>query len=168
MAALIGFDRPQLEAVVAQTPEVVLANDNHAGQVVISGTVPAVETVLEQVKIKRAVRLNVSGAFHSPLMAEAAAKFRQILEPVSFHRAEVPVLSNVEPTPTVDPEVLKARLLEQMTGPVRWREIAQRLAAAGMEQVVEVGPGAVLTGLIKRTCPNLTLVKVGGVAELPA
>jgi [acyl-carrier-protein] S-malonyltransferase len=168
MAALIGFDRSQLETVVEQTPEVVLANDNHAGQVVISGTETAVETVLAQVKVKRTVRLNVSGAFHSPLMAEAATKFQQILEPVTFQPAQVPVLSNVEPTPAIAPEVLKERLRQQMTGPVRWREISQNLAASGVEQVIEVGPGKVLTGLIKRTCPDLGFANVSSAAELPA
>lgn len=168
MAALIGFDRSHLEMVVEQTPEVVLANDNHAGQVVISGTEAAVETVLAQVKVKRTVRLNVSGAFHSPLMAGAAANFQQILEPIIFHPAQVPVLSNVEPTPAIAPQVLKERLMQQMTGPVRWREISQNLATAGVERVVEVGPGKVLTGLVKRTCPDLGLENVGSAAELPA
>lgn len=167
MAALIGFDRDQLETTVNQTADVVLANDNHAGQVVISGTVAAVEAVLAQIKVKRVVRLNVSGAFHSPLMAEAAAEFRQVLEPVTFQPGQVPVLSNVEPSPATDPAVLKERLIQQMTGPVRWREISLALAAAGAEQVVEVGPGKVLTGLIKRTCPELDLANVGTAAELP-
>lgn len=167
MTALIGFDRDQLETAVNQTADVVLANDNHAGQVVISGTVDAVEAVLAQIKVKRVVKLNVSGAFHSPLMAEAAAEFRQVLEPVIFQPAQVPVLSNVEPIPATEPAVLKARLQQQITGPVRWREISLALAAAGAEQVLEVGPGKVLTGLIKRTCPELDLANVGNAAELP-
>ena len=168
MAALIGFDREDLQAQVQQTANVVLANDNHASQVVISGTSAAVDTVLAQVKVKRAVKLNVSGAFHSPLMAEAAAEFRQILEPVPFQLAQVPVLSNFEPIPAIAPEVLKERLIQQMTGPVRWREISLGLAKEGIERVIEIGPGKVLTGLIKRTCPELVLENVSGVADLPA
>ncbi|MBD1894621.1 ACP S-malonyltransferase [Coleofasciculus sp. FACHB-129] len=167
MAALIGFDREQLEQQIQQTPDVVLANDNSSAQVVISGTPEAVEGVLSQVKVKRVVRLNVSGAFHSPLMAEAAAEFQVVLESVPFNSAQVPVLSNVEPVPSVDADILKERLIRQMTGSVRWREISLQLPVQGISQVVEIGPGKVLTGLIKRTCPDLTLENVGSVAELP-
>lgn len=167
MAALIGFDREQLEQQIQQTPDVVLANDNSSAQVVISGTPEAVEAVLSQVKVKRVVRLNVSGAFHSPLMAEAAAEFQVVLESVPFNSAQVPVLSNVEPVPSVDADILKERLIRQMTGSVRWREISLQLPVQGISQVVEIGPGKVLTGLIKRTCPDLTLENVGSVAELP-
>ncbi|MBD2740864.1 ACP S-malonyltransferase [Coleofasciculus sp. FACHB-1120] len=167
MAALIGFDREQLEQQIQQTPDVVLANDNSSAQVVVSGTPKAVEAVLSQVKVKRVVRLNVSGAFHSPLMAEAAAEFQAVLESVPFNSAQVPVLSNVEPVPCVDADILKERLIRQMTGSVRWREISLELPVQGISQVVEIGPGKVLTGLIKRTCPDLTLENVGSVAELP-
>jgi [acyl-carrier-protein] S-malonyltransferase len=166
MAALIGFDREQLEQQIQQTENVVLANDNNSGQVVISGTPAAVEQILPKVKAKRSVKLNVSGAFHSPLMAEAAAEFRLVLDIVAFQTARIPVLSNVEPTPATDGEVLKDRLVRQMTGSVRWREISLRLPQEGIEQVVEIGPGKVLTGLIKRTCPELKLENISTVAEL--
>jgi len=168
MAALIGFDRAELEQCILNTPDVVLANDNSAAQVVISGTPAAVEMVLSQVKAKRAVKLNVSGAFHSPLMAAAAIEFQSVLAEVNFNPARVPVLSNVEPQPTTDPALLKDRLARQMTGSVRWREISLGLPEAGIETVVEIGPGKVLTGLVKRTCPNLTLQNVSSVADLPA
>ena len=167
MAALIGFDRDQLETQLAQTADVVLANDNNAGQVVISGTPDAVEQVLASVKSKRAVKLNVSGAFHSPLMADAAAEFAQVLDAAEFQPARVPVLSNVDPTPSTDAQQLKQRLTQQMTGSVRWREISLQLPEAGIERVVEVGPGKVLTGLIKRTCASLTLENVSSAADLP-
>ena len=166
MAALIGFDRDQLRQQIQQTPDVVLANDNNAGQVVISGTVEAVETILNTVKAKRAVKLNVSGAFHSPLMAAAATEFQGVLEQVSFNDAKVPILSNVDPTPTTDAALLKQRLIQQMTGSVRWREISLQLPELGIETVVEVGPGKVLTGLIKRTCPDLVLKNVSSLAEI--
>ena len=165
MAALLGFDRPQLEAAISQTPDVVLANDNNAGQVVISGTPEAVEIVLDQVKSKRSVRLNVSGAFHSPLMADAATQFKTVLDSVSFTAAQVPVLSNVDPIPSTDPAVLKDRLNRQMTGSVRWREISLQLPQEGVNRVVEVGPGKVLTGIIKRTCPDLILENIGSLAD---
>ncbi|MBF2025258.1 MAG: ACP S-malonyltransferase [Oscillatoriales cyanobacterium C42_A2020_001] len=167
MAALIGFDRDQLNQQLQQTPGVVLANDNNAGQVVVSGTPEAVETILSNVKAKRAVKLNVSGAFHSPLMKEVAAEFQTVLDAVAFQSAQVPVLSNVDPTPATDADLLKQRLSQQMTGSVRWREISLQLPEEGITQVIEIGPGKVLTGLIKRTCPDLALVNIGSMTEIP-
>ncbi len=168
MAALIGFKRDELELKIAQTPDVVLANDNSDAQVVISGTPAAVDEVLANIKAKRVVKLNVSGAFHSPLMATAAQEFEQVLNTVAFADAQVPVLSNVEPIPAVAAGILKARLSQQMTGAVRWRELCLQLPAEGIEQVIEIGPGKVLTGLIKRTCPNLGLQNISGLDDLPA
>lgn len=161
MAALLGFDAEALAVKIEATPGVVLANDNNPGQVVISGTPEAVTAVMDGVKAKRAVKLNVSGAFHSPLMADAAATFEDMLEPTPFATAQVPVLSNVDPTPATNGEVLKQRLVQQMTGSVRWREITLALPDLGVDTVVEVGPGNVLTGLTKRTCKALALVNVG-------
>jgi [acyl-carrier-protein] S-malonyltransferase len=168
MAALMGFDREQLEQQIQQTPDVVLANDNSPAQVVISGTPDAVKEVLARVKAKRAVPLKVSGAFHSHLMADAANEFQTVLESVPFTNARVPVLSNVEPIPTVEAASLKNHLQRQMTGSVRWREITMQLPVEGIERVVEIGPGKVLTGLIKRICPELVLENVGTLAEIPA
>ncbi len=165
MAALINFDREQLETAIANNPEVVLANDNSPTQVVISGTPTAVKAVISQVKSKRALPLKVSGAFHSHLMKPAANEFQELLTPIEFHRANVPVLSNIEPTPAVEADVLKQRLIEQMTGGVRWREIALALPENGIERVVEIGPGNVLTGLIKRTCSGLTLENIRSMAD---
>jgi len=166
MAALLGFDRTQLEQQLAQIPGVVLANDNNDGQVVISGTPEAVEAMMAAVKSKRALRLNVSGAFHSPLMANAAAEFEPVLADVPFQLAQMPVLSNVDPMPSTDPIVLKARLARQMTGSVRWREISLKLVEVGVDSVIEVGPGKVLTGIIKRTCPGVVLKNVGAIADI--
>ncbi|MBW4551168.1 MAG: ACP S-malonyltransferase [Aphanocapsa sp. GSE-SYN-MK-11-07L] len=168
MVALIGFDRSQLQAQVDKIENVVLANDNHAGQVVISGTTAAVDQLLSQIKTKKAIALNVSGAFHSPLMAAAAEEFQKTLESVVFQPARVSVLSNVEPIPATDPEILKERLVQQMTGTVRWRETCLQFLGLGVEQAIEVGPGKVLIGLIKRTCPDMALEKVGNLPELLA
>ncbi len=168
MAALIGFDRAALEAAIAATEGVVLANDNSPAQVVISGTPEAVDHILSTVNSKRSVKLNVSGAFHSPLMAPAAREFQAVLSAVEFQAAQVPVLSNVDPTPSTDANVLKERLSQQMTGAVRWREIGLELSAAGIERVLEVGPGNVLTGLLKRTIEGLDLRNVGTLAQLEA
>lgn len=160
MVALIKFDREQLEKVISDTPDVVLANDNSALQAVISGTPEAVDTVVAQIKYKRAIPLKVSGAFHSHLMEPVAAEFAQVLDEYAFADAQVPVLSNVEPVPTVDADELKERLKQQMTGSVRWREIMLALPDNGINKAVEVGPGNVLTGLIKRTCKSLELENV--------
>ena len=111
MTALIGFDRSQLEDTIAATKDVVLANDNSTAQVVISGTATGIAAVLEKIKFKKAIPLKVSGAFHSPLMATAAAEFGQLLAPVTFHNASIPVLSNVAPTPATDAKELKERLI---------------------------------------------------------
>jgi [acyl-carrier-protein] S-malonyltransferase len=167
MAALIGFDREKLDHALAENADVVLANDNSSAQVVISGTPEAVKEVMLKVKTKRAIHLNVSGAFHSPLMAAAATEYQEVLASVEFLNAKVPVLSNVDPTPSIDAGELKQRLMQQMTGSVRWREISEALPVNGIERVVEIGPGNVLTGLIKRTCSNLALENIRSAAELP-
>jgi [acyl-carrier-protein] S-malonyltransferase len=146
---------------------VVLANDNSDAQVVISGTPEAVEAVASNIKTKRAMKLNVSGAFHSPFMAPAAAEFQTVLDGVTFADAGVPVLSNTDPTPTTNGERLKQRLSSQMTGSVRWREIMQQFSEQNIETVVEVGPGKVLSNLIKRACSGISLGQVGTLANLP-
>jgi len=160
MVALLEPDREQLAELLAQNPEVVLANDNHPGQVVISGTPTGVATLLAQIRVKRAVPLAVSGAFHSPWMAAAAAQLNEYLANVPFQDAQIPVLSNTDPTPTTAGALLKKRLLTQMTTGVRWRETVLNLAALGVTRVVELGPGKVLTGLVKRTVPAMELVNI--------
>ncbi len=166
MAALMKFDRAHLDAVLEKTPDVVLANDNSAEQVVISGTAEAIATVLEQVKTKRSMVLKVSGAFHSPFMSEAASKFGQVLDNVTFQSAQIPVLSNVDPVPTQDEQLLKEKLKRQMTGSVRWLETMLRLPELDITEVTEIGPGKVLTGLVKRTTPELELRNISSLADI--
>jgi [acyl-carrier-protein] S-malonyltransferase len=168
MAALLGCDREQLETALSQTTEAVLANDNNAGQVVISGTPTAVSEIMAQVKCKKAVPLKVSGAFHSPLMGDAALAFQQVLEAVEFQTAIVPILSNVDPTPSQDATVIKQRLAAQMTGSVRWRELTLNLPEQGVSTVMEVGPGKVLVGIMKRTVADLAYRNCGTIADLAA
>jgi [acyl-carrier-protein] S-malonyltransferase len=168
MVAVMGFNRDALEAAVSTTADVVLANDNHADQIVISGSPTAVDALLGSITVKRAVPLKVSGAFHSPLMAQAAHEFGEVLQSICFRDAQVPVIANVDPTPASDAETLQARLMRQMTGPVRWREICLTLHEMGVEEVVEVGPGKVLTGLVKRTCPTVKLTQMGTLASVLA
>lgn len=166
MVALIGFDREKLQNEVDKTDGVVVANDNSDAQVVISGTPEAVDAVLSRIKTKRAVPLNVSGAFHSPLMADAAREFQEVLESIAFNDAAIPILSNVDPTPSTDGAQLKQRLVQQMTGSVRWREIMAQLPELGIEKAVEVGPGQVLAGLLKRSYANIARENVAGAADL--
>ena len=166
MTALLGFDRAQLEAAIADTEDVVIANDNSAAQVVISGTAAGIATVVSQIKVKRAIPLNVSGAFHSPMMATAATEFGHLLAAIDFDDAQIPVLSNVSPIATTKGSELKEHLNSQITGSVRWREISLQLPELGIQQAIEVGPGKVLGGLIKRTCESISVVQVGTRSEL--
>ena len=166
MVALMKFDRQELEKIVNQTENVVLANDNSEAQVVISGTPEAVDIVTNQIKAKRKAELNVSGAFHSPLMVKAAKQFEAILQQVTFNEAKVAILSNVDPIPSKDATQLKQRLIDQMTGSVRWREIMEQLDRQKVTRAIEVGPGKVLSGLIKRVCQNIELTNIGTLEQL--
>ena len=166
MVALIGFDRAELIAAIQKTADVVLANDNSAAQVVVSGSPAGVDALVGSIKTKRALPLKVSGAFHSHLMTDAAEEFAQVLKASVFADAQIPVLSNVEPTAVTDAIILKERLSRQMTGSVRWLEICQELTNLGIDRATEIGPGKVLTGLIGRTCPEITIVNVSNNADV--
>ncbi|BAQ62354.1 malonyl CoA-acyl carrier protein transacylase [Geminocystis sp. NIES-3708] len=162
MVALMKFDRTILETVINTTENVVIANDNSERQVVISGEPNAVDLAVSEIKAKLVVPLKVSGAFHSPLMAIAASEFTQVLEGVNFNTADVPILSNIDPNPSTDADTIKQRLIKQMTGGVRWREIMLELPLQGVSEVIEVGPGKVLSGLLKRSVKNLNLINFDG------
>jgi [acyl-carrier-protein] S-malonyltransferase len=166
MTAVMGFDRDELDALVAATDEVVIANDNSAAQVVISGLPEAVAGVADQLRCKRAIPLAVSGAFHSPFMAAAAEAFSVLLDEVPFADASIPVLSNTEPTPATGGQELKERLRRQMVSGVRWRETMDELGARGIDTVVEIGPGNVLSGLIKRSLEGVSTAQISSAADL--
>ena len=166
MTAVMGFDRDELDALVAATEGVVVANDNSSAQVVLSGSPEAVASVSDQLKCKRAIPLAVSGAFHSPFMAEAAAAFGDVLETVAFADAEIPVLSNTDPRPETAGAALKQRLRNQMTSGVRWRETMDAFSPHGITSALEIGPGNVLSGLIKRSCEGLSTSQIGTAADL--
>ncbi|MCS5706772.1 ACP S-malonyltransferase [Synechococcus sp. FGCU-3] len=166
MTAVMGFDRAQLEELVAATEGVVIANDNSSAQVVLSGSPEAVAAVSGQLTCKRAIPLAVSGAFHSPFMAMAAEAFAHELEAVPFADAAIPVLSNTDPTPETSGAALKARLRSQMTTGVRWRETMERFSADSITTAVEIGPGNVLSGLIKRSCEGITTAQIASAADL--
>ena len=166
MTAVIGFDRNQLDELVSGIDGVSIANDNSEAQVVISGRPEAVGQVSDQLKCKRAIPLAVSGAFHSPFMAEAADRFAAILDGVSFRNARIPVLSNSDPCATSSGDTLKQRLKQQMTTGVRWRETMAAMASEGVDTLVEIGPGNVLSGLAKRSMDGVTTAQISGAADL--
>lgn len=166
MTAVIGFDRSELEEVVSATQGVVIANDNSDAQVVLSGSPAAVNSVSEAVSCKRAIPLAVSGAFHSPFMAKAADAFATHLDGLSFQDARFPVLSNTDPTPSLDSAELKQRLRRQMTTGVRWRETMTGMTSAGVDTLVEIGPGNVLSGLAKRAMKGVTTSQLASAGDL--
>ncbi len=174
MAAVIGLDDDRVAALCQRAAEVgvaVPANFNAPGQVVVSGEQGAVARVCElatQAGARRVVELAVSGAFHSPLMESAAAQMTPLLQAASFARPQVPVLTNVSAAPVEDPETLRLHLIEQITRPVRWSATVQRLAAMGIGRALEVGPGGVLRGLVRRTAPKLAVALAGTVEEIAA
>ena len=141
----------------------VVANDNGPGQVVISGHGPALaraETLASEAGAKRAIRLDVSAAFHSPLMAPAAEEMRDILAAADLRRPEPPVVANFTAAPVSDPGEIRALLERQVTGRVRWRESIEAMVAGGVDTIAEIGAGKVLTGLNRRIDRGLAAVAV--------
>lgn len=154
MAAVLGLDDKMVEDICAQIEGVVVAaNYNCPGQLVISGSIEAVDAACEQLKAagaRRALRLPVGGAFHSPLMEPAKVELQEAIEAAPFKAPICPVYQNVDAKPYTDPEQIKANLIAQLTAPVRWTYIVQNMLADGVDSFVELGPGAVLQGLIKK------------------
>ena len=163
MAALIGFDRKELDLLVNKTDDVFLANDNSASQVVLSGSKAALETFSDAISCKRFIKLNVSGAFHSSFMKEPSIKFTDYLKNIVFKKPSYPIISNSFPSLCKDSNVLKLRLQNQMCNGVRWRETMDLMAEGSDElHVVEIGPSNVLSGLAKR---HLRKVKISQVSS---
>jgi len=143
---------------------VVAANYNSPGQIVISGEVAAVERAGELAKqacARMVRRLAVSGAFHSPLMGDAEAGLRAELDRVTFSDPEFPVVSNVTAEPVIDAATARRNLVVQLTAPVRWADSVRRITGQGVRDFVELGPGKVLTGMLRRIDPELTGMEVG-------
>ena len=161
MAAIIGLPDEKVEEICAGIEGVcVPANYNSPGQVVISGTMEAIAAACEQFKAagaKRALPLKVGGAFHSPLMEPARAELAQAIEQAEFSAPRCPIYQNVDALPHTDPEEIKRNLVAQLTAPVRWSQIVARMAADGMTEAEELGPGKVLQGLIGRTCREVVV-----------
>jgi [acyl-carrier-protein] S-malonyltransferase len=172
MAALIGLTFEEVVAVAAEAGGVCqAANDNGGGQVVVSGDKAAVERAIEIAKgkgAKRAMLLPVSAPFHCALMQPAADAMAQALGTVSVKPPVVPVVANVLAQPIEDPAEIVRRLVEQVTGTVRWRESVAAMAAAGVTTFYEVGAGKVLSGLVKRIAEGATGVAIGSPDDVAA
>lgn len=164
MAALIGLDDARLPELIAGASEhgvFVVANRNAPGQVVVSGERPAVEAGAELARslgAKRAIVLPVSVAAHSPMMAEAARGMLEALAGVQFHDPAPPLIANADARPIATAEACRVELVEHLTTGVDWIRVVERMASAGVTAFVEVGPGRVLTGLVKRIAPDAEVI----------
>jgi [acyl-carrier-protein] S-malonyltransferase len=172
MAAIVGLD-PQVVSEVTKTASeagvVQPANFNSPGQIVISGSVAGVRKAMELAKergAKLVKELVVSGAFHSPLMQSAKDKLKEALDKTVINDAKVPVFANVTASPVQNADEIRRLLFEQVTSPVRWEESVANMAAAGATKFVEVGPGKVLQGLVKRIAATAEIAGVDKAAEV--
>lgn len=159
MAAILGLDDKVVEDICASITEeiVVAANYNCPGQLVISGSMKGIELACEKLKAagaKRALPLQVGGAFHSPLMEPAREELAAAIEATSFHTPICPVYQNVNGLPSTDTNVIKKNLISQLTAPVRWTQSVQNMVKDGALSFVECGPGKVLQGLVKKIAPQ--------------
>ncbi|MGY4787474.1 ACP S-malonyltransferase [Bacillus sp. OHL2] len=167
MAAILGLDKAALEEVTKEVTEsghlVELANLNCPGQIVISGTAKGVELASEKAKekgAKRAIALEVSGPFHSALMKPAAEKFTDVLSKLDIADAKTPVISNVTADIVTSRDEIETKLIEQLYSPVRFEESVERLIDLGVTTFIEIGPGKVLSGLVKKVNRRLTTISV--------
>ena len=154
MAAIIGMEDEQVEKACREIDEVVVAaNYNSPGQIVISGSVPGIDQAVEKLAAmgaKRALKLAVGGAFHSPLMEPARAELEEAIQSAPFSSPVCPVYQNVNALSSVNPVEIKRNLVAQLTAPVRWAQTVKHMIADGAASFTEVGPGKVLQGLIKK------------------
>ena len=160
MAALISFDRDQLDLLVEEIDDLVIANDNSASQVVLSGSEKALDNLSKRITAKRFLKLNVSGAFHSPFMKEPSFQFSKYLDTLEFNQPSLPIISNSNPSLCNDPNELKVRLKNQMCNGVRWRETMDLMKENSILQMVEIGPSNVLGGLAKRHLKDVKISQV--------
>ena len=170
MAAIIGLDESPTREVCAQAG-VTLANLNCPGQLVMSGPAEHIARACELARARgarRALPLPVAGAYHSPLMASAQPKLQAELERVTLRPPAVPVIANVTARPHDGPETLRARLVEQVTSPVRWEESMRYLIEQGFTRFLELGPGTALTGFMKRIAKTAQVYNVADMASLAA
>ncbi|MBS1557852.1 MAG: ACP S-malonyltransferase [Bacteroidetes bacterium] len=165
MAAILGLDDQLVEEICAGIKEeiVVAANYNCPGQLVISGSIKGIEIACEKMKAagaKRALPLQVGGAFHSPLMEPAREELAKAIDLTSFQKPFCPVYQNVNAQPSEEIAVIKKNLIAQLTAPVRWTQSVQKMVADGATTFVECGPGKVLQGLVKKIAPSVEAVSL--------
>jgi [acyl-carrier-protein] S-malonyltransferase len=164
MAAIVGLDDTVVEEVCASIDEVVVpANYNCPGQLVISGSIAGIDKACEALTAKgakRALKLVVGGAFHSPLMEPAREELAAAIEATPFSTPVCPIYQNVNAAPTTDPEVIRKNLIAQLTAPVRWTQTAKNMIADGATLFTEIGPGKVLQGLIKKVDRNAVVTGI--------
>ncbi|NQV30372.1 MAG: ACP S-malonyltransferase [Candidatus Marinimicrobia bacterium] len=174
MAAILNMSREDIERVCKHGSLrgiVQAANYNSPGQIVISGETVAVHYAMDIAKnmgARKVLHLNVSGAFHSPLMAPAKVKLSAIIEKTKFSKAKVPIIANVDAAPTSDPEKIKTNLLDQLESPVLWEDSVNFLLGDGYDNFIEIGPGRVLQGLIKRINRDVSVSGISTLEELEA
>lgn len=170
MAAIIGLEHPDVSRLCMESAEVVVpANVNAPGQVVISGSVAGVDQVIESAKAagaRMAKKLNVSGAFHSPLMEYATGPMRERLAHAWIKKAAVAVIANVTAHAEEDPEVIRELLARQITSPVLWTDSIREMSGRGVREIIECGPGNVLAGLCRRIDRELEVTSVGTLEQL--
>ena len=160
MAAIIGINDDIVEEICSGIDETVVpANYNSPGQIVISGSMEGIERALEMLRergAKRALRLQVGGAFHSPLMEPARAELEEAIRSAVFVSPVCPVYQNVNAMPSTDPQTIKSNLVAQLTSPVRWTGTVRNMIAGGADKFIETGPGCVLQGLIRKISCDVT------------
>lgn len=160
MAAILGIDDAKVEEICKSIDGVVVpANYNSPGQLVISGSVEAIDKACEAIKAagaKRALKLQVGGAFHSPLMEPAREELAEAINKAPFATPICPVYQNVDASPYTDPELIRKNLVAQLTSPVKWTQTAKNMVANGAVHFTELGPGNVLAGLVKKIAPEVT------------
>ena len=159
MAAIIGLDDKTVEKILKSINEIVIpANYNCPGQLVISGSFKGIEIACEKLKeagAKRALPLKVGGAFHSPLMEPARVELAEAIKSTKFSQGICPIYQNVTGQSVTDPEIIKTNLISQLTSPVMWTQIMQNMIADGAKTFIEVGPGNVLQGMVKKLDRNI-------------
>jgi [acyl-carrier-protein] S-malonyltransferase len=168
MAAILGLDETAVNLVCKECG-VWLANINCPGQLVISGSKPNIEKAIVMAKEKgaaRALPLQVSGAFHSPLMQPAAEGLSRVIAGLELKTPSIPVIANTSAAPLMNPQSVKAELLQQLTSTVQWQRSVEYMIQSGVRTFIEIGPGKVLTGLIKRINKEVKLLNIGETSEL--
>lgn len=174
MAAILGLDNDVLVKLCAQAAQgqvVAPANFNSSGQIVIAGHSEAVQRAIELAKVegaKRAMLLPVSAPFHCSLMVPAGERLAEVIATIDIHPLRIPVVSNVEARPNQDPTRVAALLVNQVSAPVRWQESVQVMLDMGVERFVEIGPGKVLAGLVKRMARQATVQNMQDSADIRA